>query len=88
MNLIGWIGSFCLAYCGIPQAIKCIKEGNSNGIDLYFLITWFIGEVLSLIYVYSLDSKPLPLITNYFINILVLIIILKYKLNPRNKIMV
>lgn len=76
--MIGWIGSACLALCGLPMVIKTYKEGHANGVSLYFLLLWFIGEVLSLIY--SLDKDVLPLLFNYGFNILFISIVLYYKL--------
>lgn len=83
MELVGWIGSMLLALCGLPQAIKSIRSGTSRGISLLMLLMWFSGEVFGLVYVISLASYPL--IFNYFLNLVLLLIILKYWFYPRNK---
>lgn len=75
IELIGWIGAILLATCGIPQLIKTIKTKNFNGLSLTFILWWFAGEVLTLIYI-SREAFKLPLLFNYGINIIVCITIL------------
>ena len=82
MELLGWIGSFCLAICGLPQAIQSIREGHSNGLSYGLLFLWFTGEVCTFIYILS-SIISIPLLCNYFANILFLLIIIKYKIYPR-----
>ena len=78
MDNIGWAGSILLAFCGLPQAIESIKTKSSAGITWGFLIMWFSGELLTLIYI--LPKLDLPLILNYSANIIFLLIIIYYKL--------
>lgn len=81
-HILGWIGSICLAICALPQAILSIKNGHSKGISLGLLILWFIGEICTLLYI--IDSiNSLPLLLNYILNILFLLIIFKYRFFPR-----
>lgn len=77
MKVIGWIGGLLLAWCGAPQAIRSIKQGHSKGISRSFLFMWGVGEIFVLAYV--LPNGDLPLIFNYFANIIFVGIILKYK---------
>jgi len=83
MELIGWISSILFAICAIPQAYHCWKEGKAEGMSLFFLWTWFIGEILGTIYVISLGNYVL--IFNYTANLLALLVMVKYKHFPRIK---
>ena len=78
LETIGWFGSIALAFCGLPQAIESIRNGNSNGITWGFLSMWLFGEVCTLLYIIPKSSPPL--IVNYSFNILFLIVIIKYKI--------
>ena len=81
MELIGWLGSILLAFCGLPQAIESYKTKSSEGLTWGFIGMWFIGEILTIIYI--LPQMVLPLIFNYTANIIFLSIIIYYKINPR-----
>jgi uncharacterized protein with PQ loop repeat len=82
-NLIGYLAAFLLAICGVPQAYRSYKQGHSQGLDPMFIWTWFTGEVLMLVYILKdLDFNG-PLVVNYLMNILALVIILKYLYFPR-----
>ena len=63
MDNIGWIGSILMAFCGLPQAIESYKTKSSRGLSWGFLIMWFSGELLTLIYI--LPKMDLPLLFNY-----------------------
>ncbi len=78
MEIIGWIGAVLLAFCGLPQAWKSIKDGNSDGITWSFMGMWLIGEILTLMYIWP--EHQIPLITNYILNIVFSSIILWYKI--------
>lgn len=81
-EILGWLGSICLAVCAIPQAWMSFKDKHSEGISWAFLLLWAFGEVFALAYVY--DKLDLPLLLNYATNILVLGVILYYKIKPSN----
>ncbi len=81
LNLIGWIGSLSLAFCGLPQAIQSYRTKSSDGINSGFLSLWLVGEVCTLIYV-SMSLTSIQLLTNYSINLLCLSVIIYYKLIP------
>lgn len=83
IQILGWLGSICLAVCAIPQAWMSYKEKHSEGISFAYLLLWAFGEVFALAYVY--DKLDLPLLLNYATNILVLGIILYYKVKPGNQ---
>ena len=81
METLGWIGSVLLAFCGLPQAIECIKTKSSEGLTWAFILMWAFGELFTFIYI--LPKMDLPLMLNYSANIIFLIIILYYKINPK-----
>lgn len=82
MHILGWIGSLLFAICAIPQAWQSWRDGHSRGISSGFLLLWFSGEVLTLLYVAS-TLKAAPLILNYVANLTCLLIIIRYKIRPR-----
>jgi uncharacterized protein with PQ loop repeat len=81
-EILGWLGSICLAICGLPQAWQSYKDKHSEGISWGFILLWTFGEIFALAYVY--DKLDLPLLLNYGTNILILGVILYYKINPTN----
>lgn len=82
-EILGWLGSICLAICGIPQAWQSIKDKHSHGISWGFVLLWAFGEIFALAYVY--DKLDLPLLLNYATNILILAVILFYKIKPQTE---
>lgn len=80
-EMLGWLGSICLAICGIPQAWQSFKDKHSHGISWGFVLLWAFGEIFALAYVY--DKLDLPLLLNYTTNILILAVILYYKIKPK-----
>ena len=83
-EIMGWLGSICLAICGIPQAWQSMKDKHSHGISWGFVLLWAFGEIFALAYVY--DKLDLPLLLNYATNILILAVILYYKISPKNTV--
>lgn len=81
MEILGWVGSICFAICAVPQAYLSYKLGRSEGISWLFLFLWLTGEICTIIYV--LPKKDVPLLVNYFGNLLCLLVILRYKALPR-----
>ena len=81
MEIIGWLGSILLAFCGLPQAIESYKTKSSEGLTWGFIGMWFFGEIMTIIYI--LPQMVLPLIFNYTANIIFLSIIIYYKINPK-----
>lgn len=85
IETIGWIGSWALALCGIPAALKSYKDGHSNGLSALFIALWFIGELLTLVYVWP--KQDWPLIFNYLANIGLVAVMARYKFWPRKETM-
>ena len=82
-EIMGWLGSICLAICGIPQAWQSYKDKHSHGISWGFVLLWAFGEIFALAYVY--DKLDLPLLLNYATNILILAVILYFKIKPKTE---
>lgn len=80
LEAIGWLGGALLAACGLPQAIASHRQKHSYGLSIWFLLMWLAGEVLVLAYV--LPKGHWPLIFNYAANIVLVLVILRYKLRP------
>lgn len=80
LDTLGWLGGILLAFSAVPQALESYKYKNSDGLTWGFLLLWFWGEVLMLIYL--IPKQDIILIANYTINLLLVIIILRYKLCP------
>lgn len=83
IELIGWTSSIFLAICSFPQMLLSLKQGHSKGLSWWFLILWSVGELFGLIYVLPLGK--LPLILNYFANVVFMSVIMKYKIWPRKQ---
>jgi len=77
IDLLGWIGSICLGLCALPQAYHSWKTKSSAGLSLSFLVLWILGEIATLIYILC-TTIQIPLIVNYSVNLICLLIIVKY----------
>ena len=86
MEIIGWISSILLLLCGVPQAIKSIKDGNSSGISAAFLWLWYGGEIFGVIYIITMKDLSFPILTNYLFNVTMVTIMLFYKYFPRKEL--
>lgn len=84
METIGWVGGILLAFCGIPQAMKSFRDKHSNGLAWGFILMWFFGEVLLMIYILPLGKWPLYL--NYGANLILVSIILWFKVFPNRDV--
>lgn len=72
----------CLITAAIPQAIKAYREGHSNGIAGPFIVLLLIGFSLMSLYLWL--TKPIwPVLINYLFNIVMMLIIGRYKVFPR-----
>jgi hypothetical protein len=83
LELIGATGSFLLAFCALPEVISSIRKGYC-GTSYGLLLTWGIGECLTLYYVNN-TSKDLYLMANYLVNLAFIVILLYYKTQPVKK---
>ncbi len=83
MELIGYTGAILLAVCAFPQFVLSIVNGHSKGLSELFLLSWFVGEVLMLDYVYVTVGAGGPLFYNYLANTIFLSVIVYYRYFPR-----
>jgi hypothetical protein len=82
IDAIGWLGAFLFSACGLPQAVKCAKDGHSRGLSWAFLGMWAGGEILTIVYVMA-TTRDNILLANYFVNMVFLVVMLRYKLVER-----
>jgi len=83
LESLGYIGALLLAVCAVPQMIMCMIDGHAKGISHLFLLSWYFGEILMLIFCYDTVAHDSPLFVNYAVNVAILTIIAKYKYFPR-----
>lgn len=83
IEIIGWIAGILFAFCGLPQALKSFRDGHSDGISYGLIYMWLGGELLMQYYVLIKHGLDMPLLVNYWINSIFVVIILKYKHFPR-----
>lgn len=71
ITVIGWIGSFLLAICSIPQCYQTYKTKSAKDISLSYLLMWLFGIWFTAAFVLlspSGGSNMLPLYANYVTN--------------------
>ena len=81
MEYVGWIGAVLFAICGLPQAIQCTRDGHSRGLNWFFLMAWLCGEILTIVYIWP--KQDYPLLFNYLLNLVFLVIMIRYKIWER-----
>lgn len=79
--VLGWIGAFLFAVCAVPQVVKTWRSRSAGDLSWLFLLFWFFGEVLTLVYIITDDILEsithYPLYLNYMFNT-VLVVYLIY----------
>ncbi len=82
-KLLGWAGAGFFAFCAVPQVVQTLREGHARNLNSLFLWMWFWGAILCAVGS-VLDVGVVPwLLFNYSMNLLCVVILLKYKLFPR-----
>ena len=75
VEVIGWMGSILFSICGVPQVIKTFKTKRADDLSHMFLWFWFLGEILTLIYIVYTDIQKenyhFPLYFNYIFNLII-----------------
>lgn len=82
MKFFGYLGSFMLSVCSLPQVVKIVRHRHADGTSLLFLIIWLIGNISMQIYVISSRGLDYPALVSYWVNDIMIGIMLWYKLNP------
>lgn len=84
IETLGWIGALCFSLCGLPQLVLTVKNGNANGVSTGFLGLWITGEVCMGTFMLLTGAMKPQLAINYIVNIVGIMLILKYKIFPRS----
>lgn len=79
LNMFGLVGTLLLAFSGLPQAVKSIKDKNSDGLAHGTVLLWFFGEIIIFTYTIIKYTNDYVLLINYFCNIIIVGIIFFYK---------
>ena len=82
LSALGWISSICFSLCAAPQAYLSWKQGHSDGVAKSFLILWGMGEITGILYIIPFGNWPI--LTNYIVNSMFLLVIMWYRYFPRN----
>jgi len=79
--MCGYIGATLLALCALPEVYITVTTGET-ALSWAFLLMWFVGEVTALIYIIGKMKEVdlLPLLFNYGVNTICLMILLWYKI--------
>lgn len=81
MEVMGWIGSVLLAFCGAPELCKSLKSGRC-ALSTSFLVLWLLGEIFILIPIMGKDLGMF-LVFNYTINIIIIVWLLIIKMRSK-----
>jgi len=77
-ELVGWLSQFLFMISAAPQAYKVYVQGHAQGLSHLMIWLWTLGESLAIVYS-MLTYVPLPIQINYCVNVLFMLIILKYR---------
>ncbi len=83
LSLIGLLGGFCFAYCGVPAAWATWRAGRSVGTPV--AVAWMIaaGGVLMYTYLTALHGFDAILTVNYAVEVLSWLVVIWYHYRPR-----
>ena len=82
-TIVGWIGTFCFAFCGVPLAIQCVRQGHAKSLSPCFLVLWTVGEFCYVAAVLHDFGWVGWMMFNYLLNIACALVIWKYYFSPR-----
>lgn len=80
IDSLGAIGAFLLAVCALPELFSSFRRGYC-GTSWGFLQIWFWGEVTTFLYI-IFTSMDVYLLTNYSLNIILILCLFYYKTKP------
>jgi uncharacterized protein with PQ loop repeat len=76
MELIGYISGLMLAFCGLPEAIRSVRNKRCD-VGWGLLTMWMLGEIGLLIYEFK--TMAIPRLINYTCNIIFISIMIYWK---------
>ena len=80
IEALGYISGILLATCAIPLAIQVCHQRHADSLSWAFLVMWLAGEIGTSIYTLVSIGWNGPLQLNYIINVVCIVLILRYKL--------
>ncbi len=84
VEISGYLSSLLFAFCALPQAILCVRQGHAKGVSKSFIIMWLMGLIIIQYYVYNKHGFDIPLFLNYWLCIVFALIITRYMIWPRD----
>lgn len=81
LNPIGWVSQVCLSISVWPMAFQAFKY-KAIYLNIWGLSLWTAGEITGLVYVGLLGEYPL--IFNYGCNTIMLLVLWRYRKDPKN----
>lgn len=82
-DILGFLSALCFGLCGLPQAIKCVREKSADGVSSGMIFLWVAGELFAIIYAIIDLGAPFWLMLNYITSILMLLPIMYFKFKKR-----
>jgi len=64
IEIIGWVGGVLMPTSALPQVYKTFVTKSAEDLSILFLVWWFVGEALLLVYIIK-RAPSKPLIFNY-----------------------
>jgi MtN3 and saliva related transmembrane protein len=58
-QVLGWIATILFSIMLIPQILKTIKVKDTRGVSLLLFVTYFVANIIALIYAFMIDQSPL-----------------------------
>jgi len=83
-TILGALGAIFFALSGLPQAVRSYRDGHSNGVLHGTIWLWLLGEACMMAYASKRYPEDYVLIGNYILNLVMVLIITKYKYWPRH----
>lgn len=84
VNIIGLIGGFFFAYCGVPQAYKTIMAKKHLGTPITISASISLGSIFMYLYLYLSHGFDWIVTVNYSVGFLSWFILLWFGLKDKN----
>lgn len=85
ISFLGWLSAFCFMASAASQAYKCHKQGHGHGLSYKFLILWGVAESSRMLYIIIKLGLVWPILVNHMVDLTCLLIIVRYRIFPREK---